>query len=300
MKASGCYADIPVIFLTAKNGEHSELEGLSLGAIDYLYKPFSASLLLRRIENHLLIQDQKHELKILNDDLENAVQKKTNQVLELQNAILSTVADLVEFRDDVTGSHVIRTRKYLECLVDEVMKERIYYSRLGSWNINYFLQSAQLHDVGKIAITDLILNKPGKLSEAEYGIMKTHVTEGITIISRIEDNAGESRFLNHAFNVVRGHHEKWDGTGYPAGLCGEEIPLEGRLMAIADVYDALVSVRPYKSALSTDEARAIILKGRGTHFDPMLVDAFERISDKFELVLQDDSEIREAAELMVV
>jgi putative two-component system response regulator len=287
LKSEKQWMEIPVIFLTSKTDEGSELEGLSLGAIDYVAKPFSAPLLLKRIENHLFTEMQKRQLKEFNSNLEDMVRRKTAQVLNLQNAVLSTVADLVEFRDDVTGGHISRTQKYLNILLDKMIAEKIYTDEISDWDMDYLLPSAQLHDVGKIAISDLILNKPGKLTPEEFEIMKTHAAIGVDAIKKIEENAEEHAFLRHAKRIAGTHHEKWDGTGYPAGLSGKDIPLEGRLMAIADVYDALISVRPYKKPLTPDEAKQIIENGKGTHFDPILVDVFSGIADQFAAIAQD-------------
>jgi len=288
MKADVRFADIPVIFLTAKGDVDSELEGFDLGAADYMSKPFSGPLLLKRIANQLLIVRQKRalldsrvELKRYADKLEIMVNDKTKEVLALQNAVLATVANLAEFRDELAGDHITRIRRYLEALTAELLRRGTYADELKTWELDFFLLSAQLHDVGKLAISDLILNKPAKLSPEEFEIMKTHVTVGIDAIEKLIDNIGQHVFLQHALLVVGAHHEKWDGSGYPIGLKGRNIPLEGRLMALADVYDALVSVRPYKGALSHEEACKIIKEGAGTHFDPALVDAFHKIEGEF-------------------
>ncbi|MDR0854725.1 MAG: response regulator [Clostridiales Family XIII bacterium] len=279
--------EIPVIFLTSRSDEGSELEGLSLGAIDYVTKPFSAPLLLKRIENHLFIESQRKQLVDFNENLEGMVARQTEHVMNLQSAVLSTVADLVEFRDDITGGHISRTQTYLKLLIDQMMEDDIYMDEVKNWDMRYLLQSAQLHDVGKIAISDLILNKPGKLTDEEFETMKSHAAVGVQAIKRIEENTNEHSFLKHARLFAGAHHEKWDGSGYPAGLSGTDIPLEGRLMAIADVYDALISPRPYKKPFSTEVAKKIILEGKGTHFDPSLIDVFEKVSDKFEAVAKE-------------
>ncbi|MDR1014427.1 MAG: response regulator [Coriobacteriales bacterium] len=275
------HADIPVIFLTVRRDEESELKGLALGAADYVHKPFSAPLLLKRIETHLLFAAQKRSLRQHNENLQGLVAEKTRQVLEMENAIFDTVAEMVEFRDDVTGGHVSRTQEYLRILIDRLIEEQIYQEEVSRWNLDFLVSSAQLHDVGKIAISDAILGKPGKLDKEEFEVMKTHVLIGVKAIERMEQNTAGHDFLRHAKAIAGTHHEKWDGTGYPYGLRGEEIPLEGRLMAIADVYDALISTRPYKKALSTEEAERIIEEGRGTHFDPVLVDLFRLVADRF-------------------
>jgi putative two-component system response regulator len=288
MKADVRFADIPVIFLTAKSDEESELEGFDLGAADYMSKPFSGPLLLKRIANQLLIVRQKKTLlanqaalQNYADNLEDMVNDKAKEVFDLQNAVLSTVADLVEYRDLQTGGHIIRTQLYLESLVAELIREGIYADEVMDWDLNFFPPSALLHDVGKIAISDLILNKPGRLTPEEFELMKTHVTVGVDAIEKIISHIGRHAFLRHSLLVVGSHHEKWDGTGYPIGLKGKNIPLEGRLMAIADVYDALVTDRPYKEALSHEEACNIIEESAGTHFDPVLVEAFRKIKDEF-------------------
>ena len=281
LKSDPRFADIPVIFLTAKSDDDSELEGLDLGAADYISKPFAGPLLLKRIENQLLILRQRKGLQDYTDNLEKKVRDKTREVVNLQNAVLTTVADLVEFRDEFTGGHITRTQLYLEALVLELTRQGKYYETTNSWDMDFLLPSAQLHDVGKIAISDLILNKPGKLTPEEFEIMKTHVREGEKAVNHIISITDEHAFLKHTLLITGTHHEKWDGSGYPRGLAGAEIPLEGRLMAIADVYDALISERPYKKPLSHEIACEIIEEGSGTHFDPVLVCVFQVIKDKF-------------------
>ena len=291
LKNDSRFNAIPVIFLTATNNKASELEGFDLGAADYILKPFFAPLLLRRIHNLLLLEQQKKDLqdsraaiKDYADNLEQKVSEKTKEVTDLQNTILNTIADLVEFRDELTGGHIARTQLYLKKLTEELILQGKYADETTDWNMEIFLSSAPLHDVGKIAISDLILNKPGKLNNEEFEIMKTHVTVGIDALEKIMRNSKKHVFLNYALLIAGTHHEKWDGSGYPMGLKGRNIPLEGRLMAIADVYDALTTVRPYKKAFTHDEASTIIEEGAGTHFDPVLVEVFKTIKDDFEQV----------------
>jgi putative two-component system response regulator len=272
---------IPVIFLTAQTDDGSELQGLSLGAIDYIAKPFSPLLLLKRIEVHLLVESQQRELKDYNTNLQNMVREKTREVVSLQNAILRTVAELVESRDAITGSHIERTERYLKILVEALKGDRRRQEEIAHWDTDILFRSAQLHDVGKIAIKDDILFKPEKLSDEEFEEMKKHTTFGVQVIEKIGESTSERIFLEHAKIFAGTHHEKWDGSGYPKGLKGEEIPLQGRLMAIVDVYDALLSERPYKKAFTHDEAVAIISGNSGIHFDPELVDLFLSVSDKF-------------------
>ncbi|GHV46519.1 response regulator [Synergistales bacterium] len=282
LKARGDTKDIPVIFLTAKNDSESELEGLSLGAVDYISKPFSPPLLKKRIELHMLVESQKRTLEDYNNNLLEMVAAKTKTVVKLQNKILKAVAELVECRDDVTGSHIERTEHRLGILLSAILERNKYKELTDGWNRDLLLQSSMLHDVGKISISDGILLKPSRLTVDEFNEMKKHTTLGVSIIERIEEGDEESAFLTSAKIFAGTHHEKWDGSGYPQGLHGEDIPLLGRLMAIADVYDALVSERPYKKPFTHKEAVSIIVEGKGTHFDPSLVDLFEEISDKFD------------------
>jgi putative two-component system response regulator len=281
LKASRETALIPVIFLTAHSDERSELKGLSLGAVDYINKPFSGPLLMKRIETHLSMAEQQAQLAAFNTDLQNLVQRRTNQIYRLQEAMLEAIADLVEFRDENTGGHVTRTQSYVRLLLEGMLERGVYFDEASRWDRNIVVASSQLHDVGKIAISDAILNKPGKLTDEEFEVMKTHVTRGENIIRRLKQNAGESDFLHHALLVCSGHHERWDGGGYPLGLAGRDIPLEARMMAIADVYDALVAERPYKRPFSTETAHGIITEGAGSHFDPELVSVFSEIADDF-------------------
>ena len=291
LKADRQYADIPVIFVTAKSSESDEYDGLALGAIDYVAKPFSPALLLKRIENHLLIQNQKACLRDFNDDLLKMVKDKMRQVFDLQNAIMNTVADLVEFRDNFTGGHISRTQEYLKALVEQLIKDNVYADELLVWDMDAILLSSQLHDVGKISICDTILKKPGKLTVEEFEIMKTHVRRGVEAIEKMEGSVNYADFLAHAKLFAGAHHEKWNGSGYPCGLKGQDIPLEGRIMAIADVYDALITVRPYKKAMTADESAQIIIEGAGMHFDPVLVRIFEKLKGDFAAIAKKYEEV---------
>jgi putative two-component system response regulator len=255
LKSTAETADIPVVFLTGRTDSNNENEGLSLGAIDYITKPFLPALLLKRLEVHLLVHTQKH-------------------TVELQNAILKTMAELVECRDDIKSGHIERTRHGVSVLFDALKKSGACREEIDDWDLELLLQSSQLHDVGMIAISDSILKKPGRLTDEEFTEMKKHTTFGVRVLEKIEAATSENDFLRHAKVFAGAHHEKWDGTGYPRGLRGTEIPLQGRIMVIADVYDALVSERPYKKAFTHDEAVEIIRNARGTQFDPLLVDMF--------------------------
>ncbi|MDR0516818.1 MAG: response regulator [Fibromonadaceae bacterium] len=263
-------AKIPVVFLTASMEDSTEALGLKLGAVDFITKPYSEEVLINRITHHLHIEEQ--------------ILKQTRQLERLQDGILSVVADMVENRDKVTGWHVERTTEYVRILVEAMLKRGVYADEIHRWDIKKFISSARLHDVGKIVISDLILNKPGKLTEEEFNIIKTHTTEGERIVDMIITRTGEETFLRHAKLLASSHHEQWDGSGYPRGLKETDIPLQGRIMAIADVYDALVSVRPYKKAFECEEAVKIIMDGKGKQFDPHIAEVFFEVKDEFQKV----------------
>ena len=281
LKDSEQTVDIPVIFLSGMIDPESEIEGLNLGAVDYIFKPFSRELLLKRIELHLLLEAQKQELKRYSSNLEGMVLEKTQTVIELQNTVVKTVAELVESRDNITGGHITRTQNYLRILVNLLLKHGIYLKELEQWDIDLFVTSSQLHDVGKISIKDEILLKPGSLTDEEFEIMKNHAAFGRKIIEKIEESTPNNAFLEHAKILAGSHHERWDGNGYPLGLKGEDIPLQGRLMAIVDVYDALTNDRPYKKAYTHEEAIGIIEEGTGKHFDPLIGEVFVRYEKDF-------------------
>lgn len=281
LKANEKTMDIPVIFLTAKDDGGSEIEGLKLGAVDYITKPFSIPLLLQRVELHIELVVQKKELQNYNDNLEQMVKEKTEIISELQHSIIHTLSDLIECRDGLTGGHVARTQKYLKILIDGLTQSNCYEDELQGIDADLLIESAQLHDIGKIGIPDMILNKPGKLTEEEFEVIKGHTTIGEKAINGAMQMTRSKEFLECAAIVAISHHEKWDGSGYPYGLKGKEIPLVGRLMAIADVYDALVSERPYKKALPHETAVSIIANETEKHFDPRLIDIFMRQSELF-------------------
>ena len=267
LKADEKLKPIPVIFLTAKNDVEFEIHGFEMGALDFINKPFSAPVLIRRIETHV--------------EMDRLIKESQQAVRDIHNATISVIADLVESRDKVTGSHIERTQAYLEILLKALIRAGVYKEEISNWDKNLLLPSAQLHDVGKIKVSDLILNKPGKLTEEEFKLIKQHCTDGEKIIDEIIGKTKDDGFLRHAKKFAGYHHEKWNGTGYPRGLKEDEIPLEGRIMAIADVYDALVSERPYKRPFTHEQAVEIIKDGSGTHFDPKIVEAFLTVMEDF-------------------
>jgi len=260
-------AMIPVIFLTASTNAETETRGFEMGVMDFITKPFSPPVLLRRIESHLRI-----------DDL---IKKRTARLERLKNGIVAVLADIVECRDDTTGGHIDRTSRCIGVLVEAMKENGVYADELPKLEIDALVASARLHDVGKIAISDAILNKPGKLTPEEFAIIKTHVKEGEQIIDKIAVKTDDDEFLHYARDFVSYHHERWDGTGYPYRLSGTNIPLLGRIMAVVDVYDALVSERPYKKPFTFDAAVNITMQESGKHFDPKIAEVFYIVRDKF-------------------
>jgi len=274
-------AEIPVIFLTASNSMEFEERSFRLGAADYMRKPYYAPFLRKRIELHMNVNSiNKENLKF-----KEKLQNNQKELEDLQMRLLKTIIELVERRDEVSGGHVERTRKYVEVLLDVLEKNNIYTDIVSSWEKDLLLHSTMLYDLGKLSIDDAILTKKEKLGVDEYNTIKNHTLMGVKIIDDIQmelvKNSMEANILSYAKEFAGYHHEKWDGTGYPNGLKGQNIPLPGRIMAIADVYDALISKRAYNKCYTHEEAARIISQGKGTHFDPVLVDIFISVEDKF-------------------
>ena len=268
LKNNETQKDIPVIFLTSMTDAAIEAKGFEMGAIDFITKPFSEPVLLNRMKTHLHIDE--------------IIRERTERLKRLQSSLIIVLADMVENRDEVTGGHIERTTIYIKLLMDELLKEGIYIDEISDVDFELFATSARLHDVGKISISDTILNKPGKLDADEFSIMKTNAQKGEGIISQIVSRAEDDEaFLENAKLFAGYHHERWDGNGYPYGLEGTETPIQGRIMALVDVYDALVSERPYKRPFTRDESVSIIMDGAGTQFDPLLADVFYNVRDKF-------------------
>ncbi|WP_410499668.1 HD domain-containing phosphohydrolase [Chitinibacter sp. S2-10] len=274
--------DIPVIFLTARSEVEDETRGFALGAVDYITKPISPPILEARVATHLALKRARDFLVDQNVYLESEVQQRMREVQQIQDVTIMAMASLAETRDNETGSHILRTQRYVKALAKALQALPEFAAELDDSVIELLYKSAPLHDIGKVGIPDHILLKPGKLSDEEFEIMKTHTTLGRDAILRAEDRLdGSADFLRFAREIAYGHQEKWDGSGYPQGLIGEAIPLSARLMAVADVYDALISKRVYKPAFSHDEAVAIMRKGRGSHFDPLICDVFLEMADEF-------------------
>ena len=285
LKADAATANIPVIFVTAMSEVADEQLGLALGAVDYITKPISAPLVLARIKTQLGMKRMQDFLRDQNHYLESEVERRVQEVAALQDVTIHAMASLAETRDSETGNHIRRTSHYLKALAEQVRHLPRFRDFLTDKNIELLFKTAPLHDIGKVGIPDHILLKPGRFEPHEMAIMKTHTTLGRDAILAAERELGiEVDFLKYAKEIAYSHHEKWDGSGYPQGLAGEQIPISARLMALADVYDALISCRIYKDGMRHEDAVKIIAEGRGTHFDADIVDAFLRIQDQFQAI----------------
>jgi putative two-component system response regulator len=287
LKADPTTRDIPVVFLTAKTGVDDEKQGLELGAVDYITKPISPPIVMARVKNHLALKASADFLRNKADYLEDEVAKRTAEVMAIQDVTIMAMASLAETRDSDTGNHIRRTQFYVKVLAEKLRTHPRFAAALDDRTIDMLFKSAPLHDIGKVGIPDRILLKPGKLTPEEFEIMKTHTTLGRDAIQSAEEHLGAKvEFLTLAKEIAYTHQEKWDGTGYPEGLQGEAIPLSGRLMAVADVFDALISRRVYKEGMPVDKAVQIMAEGRGKHFDPDILDAFLAIQGEFLAIAQ--------------
>ena len=283
LKSNPATRDIPVIFLTARNTEMDEEAGFALGAVDYISKPISGPILRARVKTQLEAKHAADFVKDKNIFLVGEVSKRSKELEFSQDVTILALASLAETRDNETGNHLRRTQAYIRLLAESLERHPRFSLKLTPGNIDLIYKSAPLHDIGKVGIPDEILLKPGKLTLEEFEVMKTHTTLGLEAIEKAEREIGRSApFLAFAKEIAGSHQEKWDGSGYPKGLVGESIPISARLMAVADVYDALVSIRPYKEPFSHTQAYQIIAEGKGKHFDPDIVDAFLKIHSKFE------------------
>lgn len=289
IRAEPRWQDIPILFLTSLQSAADEEHGLSLGAADFIHKPFSASVVLARVRNHLELARARRQLRNRTVELEHLVDERTQdllrekqQVIAVQGATIAALCALTEMRDNETGNHIRRTQNYVQALARRLRNHPRFAPELDDDVIMLLFKSAPLHDIGKVAIPDAILQKPGKLDAEEWVVMKRHTEYGRDAIAQAERDLGESAsFLHYALEIAHGHHEKWDGSGYPQGLSGNAIPLSARIMAVADVYDALISRRVYKPPFPHEQAVGMIIEGRGTHFDPDIADALRDIADEF-------------------
>ncbi len=286
LKADAATQAIPVLFLTAMTQTEDEARGFQVGAADFIQKPINPMVLQARVRTHLQVKAYQDELLDRNAWLQEELGQRLQQVDLLRDATLQVMISFAEFRDEATGHHVRRTQEYVRTLAQHFHDQGQHLDvLLDAASIDHIAKSAPLHDLGKVATPDHILLKPGRHTAEETVIMRQHAMAGWEMLRRAADRmAGDADFLHHAMDIARHHHEKWDGSGYPDGLVGEQIPLSARLMAVADVFDALISARPYKPPMPLEKALQIIRDGSGNHFDPAVVAALEACLHEFERI----------------
>ena len=292
LKADPTRQHIPVIFLTAKNETAAEELGFALGAVDYITKPISSPIVCARVRTQLTLKLAADFLHDRNSHLEQEVARRTEEALKRteelrisQEVTMVALASLAETRDNETGNHIMRTQHYVRALATQLQGHARFAAALDDDTVDRLFKAAPLHDIGKVGIPDRILLKPGRLDAGEFEIMKTHTTLGRDAIETAQQRAGvRVPLLETAKEIAFSHQEKWDGSGYPEGLAGEAIPLSARLMAVADVYDALISHRVYKQAIAHEQAAKIIAEGRGTQFDPDIANAFDALQAEFQAI----------------
>lgn len=297
--------DIRVIFLTAKSEVEDERMGFKLGAVDYITKPISPPILQERIKTHLALKAAADFLRDKNHYLEQEVARRTQELAAIQDVTILAMASLAETRDSDTGNHIRRTQFYVKALAQKLQNHARFKHYLSDANIAMLFKSAPLHDIGKVGIPDNILLKPGRYEPHEFEIMKRHTILGREAIEHAEKSLGiEVDFLRTAKEIAMSHQEKWDGSGYPEALRGDAIPISARLMALADVYDALISRRVYKEGMPHLKAATIIMEGKGSHFDPDIVDAFVAIQDEFQAIaarfVDTDNDLEKKAESLAL
>jgi len=285
LKAATSTCHIPVIFLTSKTEVRNAEMGMALGAVDYITRPINPAILLSRVRAHMGDALNTKTLRVNNAHLEYEVGKRARQLAALQQTSILAMSALAEVRDVDTGNHLRRTQNYIRALGKQLQGHPRFSDFLSDEMIDIVFKCAPLHDIGKVGIPDRILRKPGRYEPQEFAIMKTHPQLGWDALNKAQDAAGEAiEFLEIAKQIVLSHHEKWNGSGYPQGLAGDDIPIPARLMALADVYDALISPRVYKAGMSHFEAMQIIMAGSGTHFDPDVANAFLAVNPEFETI----------------
>ncbi|MDR3587649.1 MAG: response regulator [Desulfosporosinus sp.] len=288
LKSDQQLADIPIIFLSAMSEVTDKVRAFQCGGVDYITKPFQFEEVQARVETHLKIRQLQKSLAIHNNNLQSLVDVQIKEILSTKEALFKTqlatilaFSKLAEIRDDETGQHIERTRLFCRILTEQLRRQCPVDTEIDNSFADNIYYASSLHDIGKVAISDKILLKPGRLTAEEFEIMKTHTVVGAKTLQIMLEHYPENAFIKMAVEISLSHHEKWDGSGYPQNLQGPSIPLSARIMALADVYDALTSERRYKAAFSHERSRNIILEGRGTHFDPAVVDAFLVLEDQF-------------------
>ena len=293
LKSDAKLKDIPVIFLSALSEPMDKVKAFGAGGVDYVTKPFQFEEVCARVETHLRLRRMQLELERHNLHLEDLVREQLAEISDSQLAAIIALTKLAESRDDGTGAHIERTRTFARALAERMRANPGHSGSITESFIESIYHTAALHDIGKVGILDSILLKPGRLTPEEFEIMKTHSIIGANTLENARGKYPGSAFLNMGLDIARSHHEKWDASGYPDGLAGEAIPLAARIMAVADVYDALRAERPYKPAFSHEKSYRIILENSGSHFDPAVIAAFRGIESVFSGILGPVTELRQ-------
>ncbi len=278
--------DIPVIFISALSEAKEKVEAFASGGVDYVTKPFQFEEVLARVTMHLKLRRLQLEIENYNKKLEKTVEEQAREIIESQMATIFAIARLAESRDDDTGKHLDRIQVTCRAIAFNLGENPKYSTIITRSYADNLIHASPLHDIGKVAIPDKILLKPGRLTPEEFEIMKTHTTLGAETLDAVLKKYPGNIFIKMGIAIARHHHEKWDGTGYPDGISGTNIPLSARIMAVADVYDAVRSKRCYKSSLSHIETREIIVKGSGILFDPDIVKTFENIHEEISMIYE--------------
>jgi putative two-component system response regulator len=291
LKSNPVTRDIPVIFLTVKSETSDEVKGFELGAVDYILKPISPPIVKARVATHLALNQAQRQLALQNYLLEMKVLERTEELSRTKDVAIYCMASLAETRDAETGKHILRTQNYVRTLAEGLQAHERFRAYLTDEIIEMLYKTSPLHDIGKVGVPDLILLKPGKLDADEWEEMKMHTVYGHDSLLRAEQVLGTTDFLQMAREIAYTHHEKWDGSGYPRGLKGDEIPVSGRLMAVADVYDALISYRVYKKPIPHVEAVKAIRQASGSHFDPDVVEQFLALQDEFQRIATEHADV---------
>ncbi len=273
--------EIPVLFISALAGVSDKVKAFSAGGVDYVTKPFHVEEIKARVTTHLHLRQMRLALERCNLHLEELVNDKVQEISDSQLATLLAVSKLAESRNDETGHHIERTRIFCRVLAEQLRRNPRYARSIDDTYVNNIFHTAPLHDIGKVGIVDSILLKRGRLTAGEFEIMKTHPEIGVNTLRAVRTKYPKNAFINMGIAITQAHHERWDGNGYPYGLAGEDIPLAARIMALADVYDALRSERLYKPAYSHQQSCEIILEGAGQHFDPAVITAFQAVESDF-------------------
>lgn len=296
LQADPATRDIPVVFITALAAATDEEHGLRLGALDYITKPIKPAVVLARVRTQLEAKHARDWMRNQNTYLEAEVARRMAETDQTQLVSIRALAHLAEIRDPETGNHILRTQGYVRELATQLQALPRFAGVLTRQTVDLLTRSAPLHDIGKVGIPDTILQKPGKLTPAEWSTMQTHARLGFDAIEQAEHDADQPvAFLKLAKEIARWHHEKWDGSGYPDRLAGDDIPVAARVMALADVFDALISPRVYKQAMPLPQVREIIAQGRGTHFDPDMADTFLAHFERFAAIAARHSDASGAA-----